>query len=227
MASVTVFSNDCHARERHTSVSCRISGGATYIPLQDWSAFFGKLQNSRYEQNNPNIYGGIAIQVAFGSSHAFHVGTELTRTTATLFGVSILKNTIGDTLGILDSHVIKWTFQGVPLTFGYEYRFLPVNEHIVPFIGLGASYFNSQVKIKYTRLLDWLSLPEPTVRNRIGKGYGAHVSLGVLSQVTRHILVISKIRYRYSDGMAFTDNKGDIKVEFTGFDVSLGIGWVF
>jgi hypothetical protein len=63
--------------------------------------------------------------------------------------------------------------------------------------------------------------------SREGEGYGLHAYLGVQAKLTEHLFMVSRLRGRYADGMAFTDKKGEIKVDFTGVDFTLGLGWRF
>ncbi len=67
----------------------------------------------------------------------------------------------------------------------------------------------------------------PSKLKRTGKGYGVHGALGFKARISSAVFTIWQARYRYSNGMAFTDNEGDIKVEFTGFDFSVGLGLNF
>ncbi|MBN1398013.1 MAG: outer membrane beta-barrel protein [Bacteroidetes bacterium] len=182
------------------SLSVRSSVGVVHLPLSDWSKFWGGPSNSFYTKNNPNLYYGISLHYAINSKHSISTGTELIKSSASLSD-SLL--------------VVNWKFQGIPVSIGYEYKIVTFNERFTPVVGLGCSYFISEVNVKVNGV-DQNS-------NRRGKGYGIHMSLGLLSQLTESLSMITQVRYRYSDGMAFSDNKDDIKVEFSGFDFSVGL----
>ncbi len=188
-------------------VSIRASIGFAHLPLPAWSDFWGQVQdNSRYQQNNPNLYYALSVHYAFSEHHSINLGAELVRTTASL------SYPVDNTLGVVD-----WHFQGIPLTLGYEYRLTGFNEHFIPVAGAGVSYFFSQVEASN-------NLPQQNLK-RTGKGYGVHGSVGLISEMTQALSMVTQVRYRYSNGMAFTDPDGDIKVEFTGVDVSVGLAW--
>ena len=116
------------------------------------------------------------------------------------------------------STTIDWKFRGVPITLGYEYKMVDFNDHSI-ILGAGVSYFISKVVAHDSYFNN-------TVR-RHGNGYGVHTSIGLNTKLTEKLSMISQIRYRYSDGMAFTDKESSIKVEFTGFDFSTGLSWTF
>jgi hypothetical protein len=96
---------------------------------------------------------------------------------------------------------------------------LNFNEHFTIILGAGVSYFISEAAAHD----DYFNFTS----KRYGNGYGIHSSAGLNAELTRQLCLISQIRFRYSDGMGFTDKKGSIKVEFTGFDFSTGLSWTF
>jgi outer membrane protein W len=187
-------------------LSVRTSIGAAYLPLQDWSDFFSKFSYS-YSKNNPNLYYSLSVHYELNSHHSINVGTELIQSTASIIFSRGLQETV------------DWKFQGIPITIGYEYSALRFNDHFTPFLGAGISYFISEVA-GYSHLFN-------QTLKRYGNGYGVHVSLGLKSELTKKLNMISQLRYRYSNGMAFTDSKSDAKVEFSGFDFCTGLSWSF
>ncbi len=164
--------------------------------------------DSHYQQNNPNLYYALSVHYVLSEHHSINLGTELMRTTASL------SYPIVGTLGHVD-----WHIQGIPLSLGYEYRVTTFNEHFTPVAGVGVSYFFSQLEAQVSE-----NVISPTGK-RTGKGYGVHGSLGLITEMTRALSMVTQVRYRYSNGMAFTDPEGDIKVEFTGVDFSVGLAW--
>jgi len=185
-------------------LSIRGSLGFVYLPLADWTEYFGQGHDSYYQKNNPNTYYALSLVYALSEHHALSIGTELIRTSASLSNNAV---------------VIDWSFQGIPVTLGYEYRFPLFNEHFTPVAGVGVSYFICRAEatdhfFHYTL-------------ERKGRGYGIHGSLGLLADLTRSLSLLTQARYRYSNGMAFSGNPGDVRVEFTGFDVSVGLAWNF
>jgi outer membrane protein W len=126
----------------------------------------------------------------------------------------------GDTTGSWFS-TVKWKFRGIPITFGYEFCPVTSAEGFTPYVGVGTSFFFSKVE---GEVMDPFF---PSKGERTGKGYGLHGAIGFQSRISSSISTIWQARYRYSNGMAFTDNEGDVKVEFTGFDFSVGLGLNF
>jgi hypothetical protein len=206
--------------------SLRVSVGAIHLPLSDWSDFSGKISDSYYQKKNPNIYYGLSLNYALGKHHSLNLGTELIKTSASLSSVMFITNYLLDTLDVVPL-VIRWKFQGIPVTLGYEYKLSTFNQRFSPVVGIGASYFISEVEAEVLNISGSPFISSLPKEKRTGRGYGFHASLGLISKLTESLSMISQVRYRYSDGMAFTDKKDSIKVEFTGFDFSVGIGWNF
>lgn len=200
--------------------SVRASAGAAHLPLRDWSNFFGQLGGSFYQKQNPNILYGLSLCYKASEHHSLTIGTEMIRTSASVSLLFIGLDAMGDTTFVQLS-TIKWKFRGIPITLGYEYKFPSANERLAPLVGIGASYFFSEAEAEDINPIF------PQKLKRTGHGYGLHGSIGLDSKLSRHVSAIWLARYRYSDGMAFTDNEGDIKIEFTGFDFSVGLGLNF
>ncbi len=186
--------------------SVRASVGFVHLPLSDWSNFFSE-HGTYYQKNNPNTYFALSLYYSFSDRHYLELGTELIKSSASLSDMA----TAAD--------IIDWKFQGIPVTLGYEYRFPVFNEYFTPAAGLGASYFFSEVIANEHYF--------QTSGKRTGNGYGLHASAAIISRLSESLSVTNKVRYRYSNGMAFSDKSGDIKVEFTGFDISMALGWTF
>jgi len=206
--------------------SLRASVGAVHLPLSDWSDFFRGMKNEYYQKSNPNFYYAWSFNYSLSKSHSIYLGTELIKTSASLSTTFISIGYFGDTTEVIPI-VIKWKFQGVPITLGYEYKLTTFNQRFSPVLGIGVSYFISKVVAEEYDLTDSFFPYSFSKQKRTGEGYGFHASLGLISQLTESFSMISQVRYRFSDGMGFTDKKDAIKVEFTGFDFSVGIGWNF
>ena len=148
------------------------------------------------------------------------LGTELVQTRASQSSLLYQLDSAGNPTGSWFS-AIKWKFRGIPITLGYELSPLSLGENFTPYVGAGASFFFSEVTAEV------IDPYVPSKLKRTGKGYGLHGAVGFQSRLSSFVSTIWQARYRYSNGMAFTDNKGDIKVEFTGFDFSVGLGLNF
>jgi opacity protein-like surface antigen len=196
------------------TVSVRGSIGCAYLPMADWSDFFGEIVNSNYQKNNPNTYVAFSLHCTFSEHHSVNVGAEVIRSSASLTTTPPMFSLPGP-----GAIVIDWKFQGIPLSVGYEYRFTPFSEHFLPLVGIGVSYVWSEVEAT-DHFFDRSD-------SRKGTGYGVHGSVGLVAQVTNSLGMVTQVRYRYSDGMAFSGANDDVRVEFTGLDVSIGLEWTF
>lgn len=203
------------------SFSIRAIAGVAHLPLSDWSDFIESTANPHYYQkNNPNPIYGFSIHYGLGPRHSVSLGTELVQTRASESFLLYQLDSAGNPTGSWFS-TVKWKFRGIPITLGYELSPFLGSENFSPYLGTGASFFFSKVEGEV------IDPYVPSKGERTGKGYGLHGTIGFQSRLSSSVSTIWQARYRYSNGMAFTDNEGDIKVEFTGFDFSVGLGLNF
>jgi hypothetical protein len=187
------------------TVSVRATAGAAYMPMSGWMDFW-KNFSSFYQRQNPNPCYALSVHYRLSPEHSLSLGTELLRSSASLteeFGT------------------ILWDFQGIPLTLGYEYTVWTSRETFSVSAGAGASYYFSKISASLHPPL----LPEGNAIERNGNGYGFHLSAALISNFSKSFGMIAQVRARYADGMAFSSENGDAKVEFTGCDASVGIVW--
>jgi hypothetical protein len=206
--------------------SIRADIGTGCLPLRDWSDFWGDVQSSYYQKDRFGSYWDVSICYNLNEKHALLFSVGGIRISASMSDVMIFGSP-SETTGVAVD-VLEWDINAWPLSFSYEFHPVGANNANSPFIGAGVSYFISKLEHKLFAVYDPLYFGlfnEQGVRE--GKGYGVHAYLGLRSQITSHLYFVSRLRVQYADGMGFTDNKGDIKVEFTGVDLSFGVGCVF
>ncbi|MCH7939936.1 MAG: hypothetical protein IID13_09360 [Candidatus Marinimicrobia bacterium] len=149
-------------------ISVRITAGTVFLSLRDWERFFTDIADHEYQHHVPDPYVGASVHLALSDRHAISVGTERIRTSGSLFGYMVIINQTGDSLGILAVDIVNWTFQGIPITLGYEYRRPLWNGRIIPFAGAGLSYFMSQVQADITYMAQAMPMPEADSSPRKG-----------------------------------------------------------
>ncbi len=210
-------------------ISFSVSGGAGYLPLKDWKDFATSITPSHFEQEMFGSYMDLHITYHLSKRHAVAIDVENIKTSASLHSVEYIIEWNGsntDTLGA-SSSVTDWDFRGTPIGLSYEFYPKSMDGSISPFLGAGASYLFSEVTRKQLYLYNPYQIIQFPKQTRTGQGYELHIYLGIISKLTDHLLVISRLMGRFSDGMAFTDKPGAIKVEFTGVDFTLGLGLRF
>ncbi len=206
-------------------ISVRGSTGAGYLPLKDWENFSGDIQLSHFTKDRFGSYWGLDIDYRITENHIIALTVEDIKTSASLFGVAVF-TTIYDTIGYA-SYVIDWNFKATPLGISYEFYPTGLRRKISPFLGIGISYFISEVKATFFEIHNSLFEKQTQEGTRDGKGYGFHAYIGLQSQIMQQLYLVSRLRGRYANGMGLTDKEGDIKVEFTGIDFTFGVGWRF
>lgn len=221
LAALVFFSSLLSTPAFAGSFSIRAMAGVAHVPLSDWSNFIESTANPHYYQkNNPNPIYGLSIHYGLSPRHSVNLGTELVQTRASESSLLYQLDSTGNPTGSWFS-TVKWKFRGIPITLGYEVSPFSVSETFSPYLGAGASFFFSKVTGEV------IDPYVPSKVKRTGKGYGLHGAIGFQSRLSSVVSTIWQVRYRYSDGMAFTDEEGSIKVEFTGFDFSVGLGLNF
>jgi hypothetical protein len=112
---------------------------------------------------------------------------------------------------------IEWDFETFPVSASYELTLRGAEPGALTLLGVGAGYYMSEVTGKLVRTIN------PQTDTRRGDGYGFHGYLRQTALIADHVSLSGMIRGRWADGMALDDNDGDVKVEFTGVDVSMGL----
>lgn len=219
----------CCARESMAKAhefSVSVSGGAGYLPLRDWEDFSTSISSSHFEKDKFGSHLDLRAVYHLTDKHAVALNVENINTSAPLYHAMALTGPTGDTSGYASS-VVEWDFSAIPVGLSYEFYPMRSDESTSAFFGLGVSYFFSELEYKSWFLHDGFFEDSGSEGARDGEGYGVHAYVGVQSQLTEQLLVVSRLRGRYADGMAFTDEERDVEVEFTGMDFTLGLGWRF
>ena len=196
-----------------TPISIRFNAGAINYPLLEWFNFVGDVDSSVYKKDNVNPYVSLACYYGLSSKHSVFIGTEYLRTNASLYSNC---NNVEEN--------ITWEFKATPINIGYEYKLVKNKTSLCPIFTIGAAYFISEL---YGEAYSTPAIFPPEKATRTGNGYGFFGSVGIQKQITESFCGSVNFRARYSDGMYFTDDKEDIDVEFTSFDLNFGIGWIF
>lgn len=221
---VFFFSNLSQAQIDRFSFT--LSGGAGYVSLNDWGDFWSRSSMSHYEKDKFGQFLESRISYHLTDKHAIALNVENIKTSADLYMAMTITDPFGE-IREYACYVFEWEFTTTPIGLSYEFFPLGHEEKVAPFFGGGASYFFSKVEGKSHSLHDSRIESYDSENSRDGDGYGLHVYAGIQSRIANNLLFISRLRGRFADGMAFTDPKPAAKVEFTGFDFTIGWGWSF
>jgi hypothetical protein len=223
--SVLLFSSaECFGQFDRFSIRANIGTG--YLPLKDLSDFWGDVQSSYYQKDRFGSYWDVSICYNLNEKHSLLFSIGGIKISASMSSI-IIYGSLDDTTGV-GVYVAEWDINASPLSFSYEFHPVGVNNTNSLFFGAGISYFISKEEYKLFAVYDPLYFGLFNEQGaREGKGYGVHGYVGLRSQITPHLYFISRLRGQYADGMGFTDKKGDIKVEFTGVDLTFGVGCAF
>ena len=178
--------------------------GAGYLPMKDWEDFWVDALGPGYEQDRLGLYTEFSFTSRFTRRHAVRFSFEWITTSAS------------GPAGV-GGEALKWDFETIPVSASYELTLAGAEPGALTILGMGAGYYMSEVTSKTVGGIN------PDVSTRNGDGYGFHGYLRQTALIADHVSLSGMIRGRWADGMALDDADGDIKVEFTGVDVSMGI----
>jgi hypothetical protein len=198
-----------------------LSAGGGHVPSDDWrSAGTGlsasRIEESTYSSESLSPFVEASLAFVFRKKNVIRLSVEYITTEANLSSTFFVDNPSSAA-----TTLVHWNFSTTPINVSYE-AYLLGYDRFSPFIGLGGGYYFSTVE--WRRLLE-----NPIVGSMKsggtgdGEGFGMHVYFGFRGIVWQHLGLNSKIRFRYADGMAFTDRDGALSLEFTGVDVSFGM----
>ena len=175
-------------------------GGINYIPMKKFSNFIDQFPNSNSDKISFSATVGFKYRLI--DNHLIYLSAEYLNFNAY----------ISDPSG-----PVKWFFQSIPVTFGYEYQFLNSANDFIPFIGIGVSYADFE--------------NEETISPDIGLGFssysdnswGFEVKLGVLKKMVKSLSLSAEIKYRYLADFNLNSYNDFEEVNLSGIGLLLGI----
>ncbi|MBN1886127.1 MAG: outer membrane beta-barrel protein [Candidatus Krumholzibacteriota bacterium] len=222
-AVILVLAAACPAGAE-TGFFLRASYGAGHPTLGEWKDFWDDVDDDGfYEQPTFGQYLGMEFGWSFSDHHAVvlsveHIGVE------PVFFSSLVLYDLSDIIGEA-SWAISWDISTIPIGLSYEFRPAVDLSCVRPFLGVGGALYLSEVAVEVHEVTNTGDWPIPSGKNtRDGTGWGLHAWIGAEADLSDAVFLHTRVRGRYADGLAFDDEDGDIKVEFTGVDFNLGIG---
>lgn len=108
------------------------------------------------------------------------------------------------------------------MSLGYEKLVIIKHSRISPFYHAGASILYSIIESQA-----WsYSLPLAQ-QTKNGFGYGFFGAFGLSFPVWNRLAGVVRARARYADGLHFTGDFAGFKAEFSSFDLSAGVEYVY
>jgi hypothetical protein len=183
--------------------------GAGHMPLSDWEEYsdFG----AGYEADPLGQYWEVSATWRFAPRHAARLSVERITTSA----VATYE------IPSLFTITVDWEFKTWPICLNYEFTLRRSDSDAYTLLGAGGGFYTSEVQ--GTEVIS-----DPlvyVVGTRSGDGYGFHGYLRQTAPISEQLSLSGMVRGRWADGMAFDDEEGDIPVEFSGFDMAIGLEW--
>ena len=197
-------------------------GGVGYMPMTEWEEFTTSGPNSHYSADDVALYLDVLARIRLGGKHGLRVSYGRISKSADWAVVSQFVPGPGSS-----TSVVEYKFSTAPFGFAYEYFFSGFENGSTTFAGLGASVYFTSLEAK-ARDLGISAFPNPPERSeRVGRGLGVEIFIGQRARVSDRLSIDVQIRGRWADGLLFSDDAGDIKVEFSGVDVFVFGEWFF
>lgn len=179
--------------------------GAGHLPMNEWEDFAGFT----YQHDRLGLYSEFSVTSRFAQRHALRFSLEWIKTSSS---ETTSVQGIGDI-------TVEWDFEAIPFSASYEFALRQSASDAFTLLGVGAGYYMSDVTGKIS------GGTNPSTGERSGEGYGFHGYVRQTAPISERLSLSGMLRGRWANGMAFDDNEGDVAVEFTGVDVSIGLEW--
>jgi outer membrane protein W len=199
--------------------------GAGYLPMKDWEDFASGGERSNYQQDRLGLYLELNGAYYFGERHAVVLGVEHISTGSSVSTALIETDSQGQEIGIMGAIATTWDFSTIPIDISYEYHHSGRDGKADPFVGAGFGYYISKVEAEQKILADDTGMLTDESGTRDGQGFGVHLYVGVAAQLSESLDLVTRLRGRYADAMYFSDESGDIDVDFHGIDLTVGVRW--
>jgi hypothetical protein len=192
------------------------------MPVSDFTDFLNEVKPGHVSRERFSSVLDFDILYDIGDQHSVLLGVGNVETSVFLSSV-IIYHTGNDTFGF-GSDLVEYSFHSVPISLSYEFRPSRIRERVTPLVGVGVSYFISELNFRSITVYDPFLGDHSSEGTREGTGYGVHAYAGFQSRISPQLFLFSRVRGRYADGMAFSDPPESIKIEFSGVDIAFGLG---
>jgi outer membrane protein W len=199
--------------------------GAGYLPMKDWEDFASGGERSNYHQDRLGLYLELNGAYYFGERHAVVLGVEHITKTSSLSTAVIETDSQGQEIGIMGAIATTWDFSTIPIDLSYEYHHSGRDVQADPFVGAGVGYYFSKLEADQKILADDTGMLTDESGTRDGNGFGVHLYVGIAAKLSDSLDLVTRLRGRYADGMYFSDEPGDVDVDFHGIDLTVGVRW--
>lgn len=193
--------------------------GAGHVALGELEDFWDEF-GLNHDSDALALQWEVSATWRFASTHAVRLSVE--RITMSI--------AINDTLSFAPPFGLGfyWSdldFESIPICVTYEFTLRASETRSLTLIGIGAGYYITELEDTSVLYHDDALVAGASSASREGHGYGFHGYLRQTAPISERLSLSGMLRGRWVDGMAFDDSDGDIPVEFTGFDIALGLEW--
>lgn len=170
-------------------ISLSISGGAGYLPLDDWKDVFSNDPSGHFREDKFGSYLDFHASYFLTDKHALALDVEHISVSASLSIASIRTDEFGNFIGYFLTFE-EWNFSAIPVGFSYEFYPKGREGKVSPFLGGGLTYFFSQVRRQSFIYLDQITENPIQKNTHTGEGYGLDVYAGFESKLTDHWVIL-------------------------------------
>ena len=214
------------AQQRAPRFIISVGAGPALFPMREWSDYAGEIRYSRYEYAPISLTAKLSVGLHLNEISSLNLEIEQLVSFARLFYYPIVEDPSGPSLGVIQLNTTQWIFTAIPVTLSYLHHFRNSSAPWVPYLGLGMSYYSTEVEARYTLLYDpWnIGFPVAEETARKDSGYGTVAVAGMNVPMFGRLHLTPQLRYRWADASAF-GGPDKTTISFTGYDFSVGISW--
>jgi outer membrane protein W len=175
-------------------------GGINYIPMKEFSNNVSALSNSNFDKISFGAKVGFNYRLL--DNHHVYLTAEYLSLNASFSSPFVS---------------VKWRFETVPVTLGYEYHFNELTNEFIPLIGLGISYskFEGERKEGDHFIFGYTSHSD--------NSWGFEVKFGLYKKLVQNLSIAGEIRYRYTGDFRLNSINDFDEVNLSRIGMNLGI----
>lgn len=175
-------------------------GEINYIPMKEFSNYYANYPDANFDKVSFGAKAGFNYRMV--DNHYISLTVEYLSSNAS-FSAPFVS--------------VKWIFETIPFTLGYEYHFNDVTNGFIPLIGVGISYSIFENEYKYS------ADDGRTIKNFTDNSWGFEVKFGVIKNLIQSLFLMSEIRYRYSGDFSLNSFNDFDEVNLSGIGLNLGV----
>src|SRR5262245_49711228 len=104
------------------SIELGLGAGASYLPMDSWTDFFGGLSNSTYSEDPYGMCVEASAAYGLTPRHILRLSVERLVAEPSMHSISFPRDESGNPIGPASDVFTEWTISAIPVALTYEFR---------------------------------------------------------------------------------------------------------